>query len=80
MNKRLTKNIPQTIGGVLALIAFGEMSLNYGYEEGMKQVLAKQIQQILEREGLCQKRCKARRETEFFRKNSVSVAPCLNMS
>ena len=50
MNKRLTKNIPQTIGGVLALIAFREMFANYGYEEGMKQILAKQIQQILERE------------------------------
>ena len=50
MNKRLTKNLPQTIGGVLALIAFRAMSPNYGYEEGMKRVLAKQIQQTLERE------------------------------
>ena len=50
MDKRLTKNIPKTIGRVLTLIAFREMFGNYGYEEGMKQVLAKQIQQILERE------------------------------
>ena len=50
MSKRLTKNIPQTVGGVLVLIAFREMSANYGYEEGMKQILAKQMQQILERE------------------------------
>ena len=50
MNKRLTKNIPQIIGGVCALIAFREMFANYGYEEGMKRILAKQIQQILERE------------------------------
>ena len=35
MNKRLTKNIPQTI---------------YGYQAGMKRILAKQIQQTLERE------------------------------
>ena len=38
------------MGGVLALIAFREISLNYGYEEGMKRILAKQIQQILERD------------------------------
>ena len=50
MNKRLTKNISQTMGGVLALIAFREISVNYGYEEGMKRILAKQIQQILERD------------------------------
>ncbi len=50
MNKRLTKNIPQTIGGTLALLAFREMFANYGYEEGMKRILANQIQQILERE------------------------------
>ena len=50
MNKRLTKNIPQTIGGVLALIAFREMFANYGYEESMKRLLAKQIQQTFERE------------------------------
>ena len=50
MNKRRTKNIPQIIGGVLALIAFREMFANYGYKEGMKQILAKQMQQILERE------------------------------
>ena len=56
MNKKLTKNIPQTIGGVLMLIAFREISVNYGYEEGVKRILAKQIQQILEREGLCQKK------------------------
>ena len=39
MNKKLTK----MIGGVLALMAFREMSVNYGYEAGMKQMLAKQI-------------------------------------
>ena len=50
MNKRLTKNIPQTIDGVLALIAIREIFANYGYEEDMKRILAKQIQQILERE------------------------------
>ena len=50
MNKRLAKNLPQTIGGVLGLIAFREMFANYGYEEGMKRILAKQIQQTLERE------------------------------
>ena len=50
MNKRLMKNLPQAIGGVLALIAFREMFANYGYEEGMKRILAKQIQQTLERE------------------------------
>ena len=50
MNKRLMKNIPQTIGGVLALIALRGMFGNYGYEEGMKRILAEQIQQILERE------------------------------
>ena len=50
MNKRLTKNIPQTIGGVLALIAIRETFADYGYEEGMKQILANQIPQILERE------------------------------
>ena len=49
MNKRLTKNNPH-IGGVLALITFREMFANYGYEEGMKQISAKQIQQTLERE------------------------------
>ncbi len=81
MNKRLTKNIPQTMGGVLALIAFREISVNYGYEEGMKRILAKQIQQIsLNEKAYVKRKCKARRETEFFRKNSVSVAPCLNMS
>ena len=50
MNKRLTKNNPQTIRGVLTLIAFREMSTNYGYEADMKRLLAKQIQQIFERE------------------------------
>ena len=56
MNKKLTKNIPQTIGRVHALIAFREMFVNCGYEEGMKRIaakdpgLAEQIQQILERE------------------------------
>ena len=50
MNKRLTKNSPQTISDVLALMTFREMFANYGYEEGMKRILAKQIQQILERE------------------------------
>ena len=50
MNKRLTKNIPQTIDGVLALIAYREMFANYGYEEDMKRILAKQIQQTLQRE------------------------------
>ena len=49
MNKRLAKNIPQTMGGVLALITFREMFANYGYEEAMKRILAKQIQQIPER-------------------------------
>ena len=47
MNKRLTKNLSQTIGGVRALIAFREIFANYGYEEVMKRILAKQIQQIL---------------------------------
>lgn len=78
MDKRLMKNNPQAIGRVLVLIAFREMFANYKYEEEMKRILAKQIQQILEREGLCQK--KAQRETKLFRNNSVSVAPCLNMS
>ena len=50
MNKRLTKNIPQTIGGVHALTAFREMLANYGYGEDRKRILAKQIQQTLERE------------------------------
>ena len=50
MNKKLTKNIPQTIGGALALIACRDMLANYRYEEDVKQILAKQIQQILERE------------------------------
>ena len=50
MNKRLTKNSPQTIGGVRAPIAFREMFANYGYEEGKERILAKQGQQILERE------------------------------
>ena len=50
MNKRSMKNIPQTIGGVLALIAFRDMFANYGYEAGMKQILAKRIQKILDRE------------------------------
>ncbi len=50
MNKRLTKNNPQTIRGVRALIAFREMSTNYGYEGDMKRLLAKQIQQTLERD------------------------------
>ena len=50
MNKRLTKNIPQTIDGTPVLIAFRGMFANYGYEEGMKQMLAKQIQQLLKRE------------------------------
>ena len=50
MKNRLTKNIAQTIGGVLVLITFREMFVNYGYKEGMKQILAKRIQQILERE------------------------------
>ncbi len=49
MNKRLTKNIPKTINGVRALITFREMFANYGYEEGMKQILAKQIQQTNEK-------------------------------
>ena len=44
MNKRLTN------GGVLTLIAFREMFINYGYKEGLKRILAKQGQQILERE------------------------------
>ena len=48
--KRLAKNIPQTIGSVLALIACREIFANYGYEEGVKRILAKQIQQILERD------------------------------
>ena len=80
MNKRLTKNIPQTISGILALIAFREMFANYGYEESMKRILVKQIQQILEREGLCQKKVQSAKRNRVFRKNSVSVAPCLNMS
>ena len=50
MNKRLAKNIPKTMGGVLALIAIRQMFANYGYGEGMKRILAKQIQQALERE------------------------------
>ena len=57
MNTRLAKNIPQTIDGVLALVVFREMFANYGYEEGMKRIaakdpgLAKQIQQFLERKN-----------------------------
>lgn len=50
MNKRLTKNIPQTIGSVSARIAFREMLANYRYEGGVKRIWAKQIQQIIERE------------------------------
>ena len=50
MNKRLTKNISQTVGGALALIACREILANCGYEEDAKQILAKQIQQILKRE------------------------------
>ena len=50
MNKRLTKNNPQTIGGVCAPIAVREMFADYGYEEGRERILAKQIQQTLERE------------------------------
>ena len=50
MNKRLTKNLPQTIGGALALIICREMLANYRYEEYVKQILAKHIQQTLERE------------------------------
>ena len=50
MNKRLTKNSPQTIGGVRTPIAFREMFANAGYEEGAKRILAKQAQQIFERE------------------------------
>ena len=50
MNKRLAKNSTQTIDGVLALVVFREMFANHGYEEGMKRILAKQIQQTLVRE------------------------------
>ena len=50
MSKRLTKNSPQTIGGVRALIACREMFANYGYEEGKEGILANQIQQTFERE------------------------------
>ena len=50
INKRLMKNIPQAIGRVRALIAFRKMFVNYGCAEGVKQILAKQIQQILERD------------------------------
>ena len=50
MNKRLTKNIPQTIGGVRALIGFRGIFANYEYEKGRERLLAKQGQQILERE------------------------------
>ena len=42
MNKRLTKNSPQ--------MTFREIFANYGYKEGVERILAKQIQQILERE------------------------------
>ena len=38
------------IGGVRALIALREMYANYGCAEGVKRILVKQIQQILERE------------------------------
>ena len=51
MSKKTNEKQPQTIGGVLTLIAFREMFANYGYEEDVKQILAKQIQQILERKG-----------------------------
>ena len=45
------------------------MFANYGYEEGMKQILAKQIRQILEREGLCQKKVQsAKIKPSFFGK------------
>ena len=50
MNKRLTKNIPKTIDGVRALVTFREMFANDRYEKGRERILAKQIQQILERE------------------------------
>ena len=66
MNERLTKNSPQTIGGVRALIAFWEMFANYRYEEGMKRILVKQIQQILEREGSCQKKVQSANRNRVF--------------
>ena len=42
------------------------MFANYGYEEGMKQILAKQIRQILEREGLCQKKVQSAKRNRVF--------------
>ena len=77
MNKKLTKNIPQTIGGVLALIAFRGIFANYGYEESMKRILAKQIQQILEREGLCQKKVQSAKRNRVF---SEKLGFCCTMS
>ena len=52
MDKRLTNSV------VIALMTFREIFANYGYEvfanygyeEGMKRILAKQIQQTLKRE------------------------------
>ena len=66
MNKRLMKNIPQAIGRVRALIAYREMFANYGYEEGMKRILANQIQQILEREDLCRKKVQSVKRNQVF--------------
>ena len=77
MNKKLTKNIPQTIVGVRALTAFRKMFANYGCEEGMKRILAKQIQQILEREGLCQKRVQSANRNRVF---SEKLGFCCTMS
>ena len=42
------------------------MFANYGYEEGMKQILAKQIRRILEREGLCQKKVQSAKRNRVF--------------
>ena len=50
MNTKLTKNSSRTIGGVCTLIVFREIYINYGYEEDMKQILAKRVQQTLQRE------------------------------
>ena len=42
------------------------MFANHGYEEGVKRILANQIQQILEREGLCEKKVQSAKRNRVF--------------
>ena len=42
------------------------MFANYGYEENVKRILAKQIRRILEREGLCQKKVQSAKRNRVF--------------